>query len=488
MKDPIASERRVTATRSLCWIRLGPIAIALAAITATAAAGENDCRLFLLRDSDGQLVLDEIELTGSPRTERVFHANADTGIIDVILPVGPGGSGSMARLADDLAITAVCDAGTLTLNTHTAGGKGYARPPRSRADLAQYDVRLSVSAGDGRFANFLIERYATARRDDVGPVLDIFAGRMPVTAGDFVLFTDTFLHALPAALDGETPIELDRWPIATVRLPDGRTGAFIVDIGAGTTVVSRSFLPEGTKIKKQGMVQYSSAGREVLKYAPGGATGQVQTVLGQAVLPEMQIGQIRVEQMPVDVLSQMPDFFGRPIDGIIGLDLLRQSSVLSFVFDPGPKPKARMHLARHRSTNDQQAIELPFTFVNSHLVVNGQISNHRVYFTLDTGSPDSMLAVSAARRVGLQFDETSRKDGRGLDGGSAAVYKGRSTALLLGGRSIPDTTFHVGALPIFDRMTVHDQNVGLLGTAFFAGFARVEIDFNQRVLRLITRS
>ena len=317
----------------------------------------------------------------------------------------------MLRLADAGILTATCDAGILTIDNRSSDGKGYTRPERDRADLARYDIRLSVSAGDGRFANFLLERYETVRRDNVGPVLDMFAGRLAAKAGEFVLFTDTYLRALPESLAGQVPLEINRWPIATMTLPGGKTGSFIVDIGAGSTVVARSFLPKGTRIEKSGMTQYSSAGRQTLKYAPGGATGQVQNVLGHAVLPEIQLGDLRVKQFTVDVMSRMPDIFRRPIDGILGLDLLRQTRVLSFDFAQGSKPKATMRLMRSAKTGTTPFIEMPFTFVNSHLVVSGQIGGQPVHFVLDTGAPRSILDVSAAKRVGLRFDKFGQNAG-----------------------------------------------------------------------------
>jgi hypothetical protein len=143
-----------------------------------------------------------------------------------------------------------------------------------------------------------------------------------------------------------------------------------------------------------------------------------------------------------------------------------------------------MHLSPNATADAQPCIEIPFTFVNSHVVVSGRIHKHPVHFILDTGAPESMLDASAAKRVELRFDETAGADGRGLDGGSVVIYDGGSATVLLADRPIPKTAFRVGALPVFQPMAVHDQNIGLLGTAFFARFSRVELDFTDRVLRL----
>lgn len=465
--------------------RTAAVACALVAAMAGSAAAEvSDCRVFLLREVEGELTIDTIELKSSPKTTRTFHADADSGIIDMIFPVGPGGSGSMVSHSDKRTLTATCDSGTLTVEDRSSDGKGYTRPARDLADLARYDIRVSVSAGDGRFANFLIRQNETVGPDPVGPVLDMFAGRIPVQPGDFVLFTDTYRTLLPDVLTGDATLELDRWPIATVQSPGNEAGAFIVDTGAGTTIVDRAFLPKNTKIKKSGMIQYSTAGRQTLKYAPGGATGQVQTVLGRAVLPELRIGTVQVGDLSVDVLSQMPNIFPRPLAGIIGLDFLRQTGTLSFHFHD--EPKVTMTMQRHDKTKSatRQTVEIPFTFVNSHLVVSGRIQGHPVHFIVDTGAPDSILDAAAARRIGLQFETGATTDGRGLDGGSVAIHDGASADITFENRTFPQTALHVSALPVFQRMAVHEQNVGLLGTAFFARAGHVEFDFSKRVMRL----
>jgi len=213
----------------------------------------------------------------------------------------------------------------------------------------------------------------------------------------------------------------------------------------------------------------------------------VQNVLGQAVLQGFELGNLRVDEITVDIMSSIPDMFGRPIAGIIGLDLIAQTGVLAFEFPAGSASSAVMHLGPTRTKNHVRAIEVPFTYVNSHLVVTGKVNGKPVHFVLDTGAPQSMLDAAAAERIGVSFDQASERAGRGIDGGSAPVYEGGTATLVLSGTSIPLTEFHAGKLPVFERMSVHHQNAGLLGTAFFTRFGRMEIDFAGRRLRLVER-
>ena len=57
------------------------------------------------------------------------------------------------------------------------------------------DLRGIVVSPDGTLAAFEIGQYDTVTRDEIGPVMDMFAGKIPVSNGDHILFTDTYLHA-----------------------------------------------------------------------------------------------------------------------------------------------------------------------------------------------------------------------------------------------------------------------------------------------------
>jgi hypothetical protein len=395
-------------------------------------------------------------------------------------------------------LVARCSDGELIITDKAAKGKmkekspvackgseeDWTRPKRKLDDLAQYDVRVSVTGSDGVKTAFLIFEHERVLVDKVGPVVDMFGGVMPVSDGDHILYTETYRHSLGSHVEGEAPLEYDRWPLVTVKLADGTEGVFIVDIGAGTTVVSRSFLPDDIKIEKAAMVQYSSAGKKMLKYAPGGATGAVETILGHATPKELRIGNIVFANPQIDVIKEMPDMFGRNIAGILGMDLMRRCDVLSMNLKSEGKSTPSMRMGPSGEPHQSEALELPFTFVGTHLTVDGMVDGTLVHFVMDTGSPSVILDSAAAERIGVKTEKKSRV-ARGLDGGSSDITKGGPVELSFAARKFETVQPRISALPCFRMLRTNEQNAGLLGNSVFSRFIRMDLDFKQRVVRFI---
>lgn len=110
--------------RASCLLALLP----LLSTTAALARGPEDqtCRVFILKSVDGNLTVETRDLQDG-QTES-FQANHETGVIDVICPVGPGGSGSVARLRDNRTLIARCAGGALEITDRPANGKEWSRP------------------------------------------------------------------------------------------------------------------------------------------------------------------------------------------------------------------------------------------------------------------------------------------------------------------------------------------------------------------------
>ena len=458
------------------------VAITLLAGTATAASPDT-CPVFVLKKAGPDFAIETVELADNET--QVFTASEQTGIIDVIMPVGPGLSGSMSKWGDRALLIVRHADGKLQVTSRLAGGKEWKRPARPLDELADYDVRVSVTAADGTKASFLILQHKEVVRETVGPVVDVFGGKIPMSAGDFTLCTDTYRHTMGSQVEGEARLEYDRWPLVVARLPNGTQGVFIVDIGAGATVVAREFLPKETQIEKASMVQYTAGGKKMLKYAPSGATGTVDTILGHATLPELRLGTIRFENQPVNVIKEMPDFYGRPMAGILGMDMLRRCKVLSMSLTDTADSAPTLRMARSMTSSDPKVLELPFTFASSHLVVDGRLNGSPVHFIMDTGAPDIFLDVEAARRIGVKSESEKAYAGSGLDGGSVDVTEGTAADLTLAGRSFGPVKTQLSALSCFLTLRTNGQNAGLLGNSFFGRFKRVELDFDRRVVRLV---
>ncbi|MCP4247833.1 MAG: hypothetical protein GY778_12360 [bacterium] len=467
-----------------------PWAIRAAAIGLLMAGGigdqpgpESGFRLFVLKAGPQGPVIETVSLPEGQTV--VLPGDAEGGVIDVILPVGPGGSGSLAQPAPGRMFIARRRAGEVEITQRGADGSEYKRPPRPITDLARYDVRVSVISADGSGRAFLITQNARVESDNAGPVVDLFASKVPVKPGDYVLFTDTYLHESGPAVYGQAPLVYDRHLFATVTLPDGRQGDLIVDIGGAETVLAKSFLPDGAEIVASKMVEYSSAGKRVMKYAPGGATGQVQTVLGHATLPGLKIGDLVVPDLSVAVLERMPDFFGRPVVGILGMDVLSRCEVLSIEYPPATGGTGRLVLGRAAEREANAAVELPYAICSTHLVTRGTLNDVDTFFVLDTGAPGPFLDTATARAAGVTPDQKHATTARGLDEGGVSAAPATVDRLGLGPRTFQNVGVTVGALSAFATMRGRGQNVALLGNSIFAHFGRLEIDFNARVIRLI---
>ena len=462
--------------RARCLLSIVP---AILAVSATAQTEDKkDCSVFVLKKTAEGLMIEAVPIAESETKVFVIKPGGEN--IDVILPVGPGGSGSVAQTAPGGMIIVRRSGDTLRATFRQADGTEYKRPPRKLADLRRHDIRVCVTAADGAQAAFLIEQNRDVRRDLIGPIVDMFAGKIPLNSGDYVVCTDTYRRATGSKVYGKAPFEHDRHLFVKVRLPGGREGDFILDTGGAQSAVVKQFLPPGIEIKKSAMIQYSKGVKRLLDYTPGGATGPILTVLGHAALPELNVGGLRFEDVSVTVMSELPDLFGRPVSGIIGIDLLQRCEVLTLSF-----AKHELRMSKEPAQRGGRSLELPFSTFSSHLVVKGLIRKQPVHLVLDTGSPNAFLDSQAAKAVGVEIDADKSRAVRGLDEGSSQASPATIPALHLAGRAFRDVDAMVGALPFFAAQRVHGQNVGLLGNAFFKRFDRLEVDFIRHVIRLV---
>jgi len=446
------------------WMVAIVVALGAAGLQTPAA----DCPAFLLKRGPEALTVERVIVPDGET--RVWEAGPESGLIDVILPVGPGGSGSDAR-AGSVHIVRCADGAIERRVRHAKGETAF--PSRSLDELRRYDIRVSATGPDGTGAAFRIAGYETAERDR-GPVQNPFAGvPLPLGDHDYIVFTDTQAREVGQPASGWTPVELAGHPFALGRGPDGKEGWFLVDIGAAQTPIEES-----------GMIQYSSAGRRVLDYAPGGATGTVKGVLGHAPLPSLQFGEIRFTDVNAAVMEEIPDLFDRPVVGILGMDLMRRAARLTLEFPDGGKGAGRLGLEAESETPGK-ASELPFSIVRSHLVVTARVNGTPVHFILDSGAPAPFLDPEAARQAGVEVSSSESGKAGGLDGGKVDLGEGTIRRLELGDEVITDLVAKVAPLSVFNSLQSDGQGIGLLGNSFFGRFERVEIDFRRSRVRFV---
>ena len=262
---------------------------------ASSSVRASDVRVFALkRTAEGA----QIETITIPPGQTKAIVCDGTPYIDVVCPPAPGGSGSLAQTHRKRVIALSNVNGSLRAIENPGEGQ---RELVMLPDAHEYDIRVSVTAADGRQWVFLISGYEHVSEDNAGPL----------QPGDYVICTDTVRVQHNCKTYGTAPLAYDRYLIVRGRLADGTEGDFILDLGGGQTLVDRSFLPADADIQESHMVQYSSAGKELLKYEPGGATGKVTSILGHTTLPVLQFGDIIFRDASVAVISDLPAFGGR---------------------------------------------------------------------------------------------------------------------------------------------------------------------------------
>ncbi|MHC4126646.1 MAG: aspartyl protease family protein [Planctomycetota bacterium] len=461
------------------------IALALAAAFAMPAAGADaSTNIFVLRQTDQGPVIDAVPIAANET--KAFRCNeGGHGPLDIIFPPTAGRSASLLTIGDGATIIVRHTGTALQVESRAADGSSREYPPREIEDLVRYDIRVNVNGPEHRAA-FVIEQYERVRRD-VGPVCNMFAGSLPppMLAKAIIVETDTYLHSAGPSVSGVVPLELDRWPFVKVTLPDGTTADFIVDVGAVTTVIDRALLPEEMEIEAASMVEYSGAGKRTLKYTPGGATGQVQTVLGHADLDHIRLGGLEVQDVALTVLEQMPDLFGRPVGGILGMNVLRRTDVLTFSRGEGGGNEWALGFGDGGGTAPADAVELQFALAGTHLIIEAACNGTPVFFVLDSGAPATFLDIQAAEAVGVKGDQSGRDEAHGLDGGSVDLLPGVIETLTLDGRAFRNVDCRIAALSAFNTLRGPRQHVGLLGVSFLLQFDRVEIDFVKHVVRFV---
>lgn len=460
--------------------RLLSILVAMQLVAASAARADSaDCGVFVLKRDHGRIVLERVPVSSGQVT--VLPADSASGVIDVVFPVGPGVSTGIAQPEGGRMFVLRCADGRLHCEVRK-GGKGLTSyPDRDLADLARYDTRISVVGGDGTRVAFLLEGYAQASSDP-GPVQNLLAGAMksfPLGNSDCIVTTDTYPQNTGTRVMGEAPLEVNGHPFVRVTGPNGRTGWFIVDTGAVGTVVAKGFLPDSSRIEKSTMVEYSSTGRRVLNYQPSGATGPVLNVLGHTQLAELRLGSLRFTDVVTDVLPDMPDYFGRPVMGIIGLDLLRRADRVTIEYPRGGKGAGVLRLGGSERATPGEA-RVPFSLVSSHLTIPVRVNGTESFMMLDTGAPGALLDSAGAVSAGMTF--TANRKVKGLDG-NAISSAGATMTLDIGMQRLDHVDCQVSALPVFNAIR-GDRPMGLFGNSLIARFERLVIDFLQRSIFL----
>lgn len=441
-----------------------------------------DAGVFLLRHRGSSLVIERQPLESAKPIE--LRQGVD-GFVALILPVGPGGSGSILQAAMAGVTTVELRDDSIIAST-TAGGRRFDHPARSLAELAKQDIHLSAHSADGATIATFIRGYASVEPDPVNVNEDIFAGRVPLNAGDCVVYTNTFVARSNAEpLEGELPVVFDgQHHRATATLAGAGQRSTVVDLAAGASVIAKSALPDGVTISSTSQTQYSADGVRTMSSEVGAATGAAEP-LGVAVLPSVKIGAVEFINLEVLVLQSLPTSKTGPIEFILGLDVLSRASSVSFPYPKTPDTLAPIILGKPGDARTPRPGDFvaPISFLGSATYTAGKVNGVETLFILDNGSGFTILDAKSAKAAHVDADPAEATV-LGASGAKSAIHHASAKSITLAGHDLADLPVMVGALPIFQK-TRGQQNPAIMGNSVLSRFSRVEIDFDQAQLRLI---
>jgi len=435
---------------------------------------------FLLRESIGGVELEKVEIADG---DELTFDGAD--VITVVVPVGTGQSGDLVKKDQrDGSFTIRSVDGELLISKKRSDGREMSYPPVKIADLSGYDLRVNIAGGEGTKMAFMISGYDETRVDD-GPVIDMFAGMIPLEDGDYSITLEISEAAPRAGVSGETAVLYEEgFILAEGELSDGRKGWFIVDFGASGTVISKEFLPAWVDIEEVKGLEYSDKGRREVKSVMSGAGGEVTGFLGNAHPGDLKFGDVMFPDVSVRVIEAMPAFGSRKIAGILGLDLLRLCDRIAFEY-PRSGPGMMMMQGRHTiAETDAPSAEVPFYLVAKHIFLDGEVNEVPVSLLLDTGARSSIISASIADKARLGEAPSGEKgELRGLDGTPVQSKSVIADRLRLGDWLRSDVPLLAADLSVFESIGLR-QGGGIIGNDFLDDYRLIEIDFTRGVVSL----
>jgi predicted aspartyl protease len=438
------------------------------------------CRIFFLKETKLGIALETSTIAEGET--KVFTGEE---YITFVLPVGPGQSSDFLEKDKRKNLIIVrCMGGKVAVKVRNQDDSEREFPPAEMSELKKYNIRVNVTGGTGLKKAFFIRDYETFQADQ-GPVIDLFGGMIPMKEGDYSITLEVSLQREVPKVFGEAMLEFaDDLLFVKGSLNNGSTGYFIVDFGAGGTVVVREFLPENTKIQEVKGIEYSEKGEREVQGTMGGAGGEVENFLGNAFLGELRVGEITFTDVTVRVVKTFPEFGERHIVGIIGIDLLQRGDIISFDYAKegllSLKPEKRKEEAY---SSGKRVIELPFSIATKHIFIEGRMNNIPISFMFDTGARGSIIDHASAQEAGLELNTESKRQFRGLDGNPIDAKTATVKKLYLGNWEFSNIEFYVADLPVLKNMGLQ-KNSGLLGNDFLQKNSRVEVNFPKKLIRL----
>ncbi len=459
-----------------------PLAAGLLALAVSAppVQAATDCRSFALERSGATLQVRGI-LVASGRSEVFLPARSGDGTIALIVASQPGLSGDFIRGSQASPLIARCEDGRLQILVQGPDGPPREVLARTMAELGRLRYTVGVVSWDGLSARFGIDGWRSAGPEP-GPVVDLFSGKIPLGPGDYSITIEVKEVADGRSSAPQRVVEVPVERLAGYLLLPGRlgsvTGFWVLDTAAGTTLIDPDLVPAGTEVRPLSLEETSTAGRRTIPFALGGAGGSVDAVFG-AVNLSVAVGSLSLGDLDLIAGPPIPPKLrlrtGKPLLGILGLDVLRSFGSITLSFPTIESVAGRASIGGPADRAEPADLSLPLSETKSALAAIGHVGAIQLSLILDTGSPRTFLSTRAATTANLTSHSTALEP-TGLDGNPLAVREA-TAQLRLAGRSLEPLAMVIADLPVLEPLDHGDQRAGLIGTDLLARYCTWRIDF-----------
>ncbi|OFY50285.1 MAG: hypothetical protein A2W85_16130 [Bacteroidetes bacterium GWF2_41_31] len=446
-------------------------------------AQQQGCNCFLLTENNKKLEIEKVFIQEG-NTE-IFN---DTTIITPVFSLGEGLNGDMIQKERRKGtLIAQCKNNMLKYRFRDAAGNEKPLPDMNPKELEKLNIRVNVKGRTGNIQKaFLIENYNTIKEDN-GPVIDMFGGKLTLQEGDYIITTETKKNLKTSVLSGSVNFKIiDNWMVVPVKIGSGEAVDFIVDLAATSTVISKTILPESAVIRKMEMVEYSANGNNTKEATMQGATGSTQagTLLGKTNLEQLEIGEVKVDDVDASVLISFPEKLQKAgIVGILGSDVLLRANVLTF-HDVNSQ-NGTMVFGDETEAKVNPSIQIPFSIAGGLLFADGTIGEALIKFLLDTGARETILSNEFAKENHIDYNiVVHNKIITGIDGKSKNALLVEVPSIGLGRFKFQNERIVLGDVAALQSFGL-SKDAAILGMTFFRKFSTVSFDFNNRNFSVI---
>jgi hypothetical protein len=457
----------------------------LALFTGGVSGHAATCNVFLLKETGSQLAIEKVILEDGEVT--VFSVSATSEHITVLLPFGIGQSGDIIQRSRAEGVGIVkCSDGEIHHSYRRSDGSEKPMPVVSMADMMEYDMRVNIIGASGIREAFWIRAGQSIAKAD-GPVIDMFRGAIPLQEGDYSITIEVTRHEVRVPVEGKANVVFDGEHLFVEgRIQGGESGLFIVDFGAGATVVQRDALPTDSPVERLTGLEYSDGVYREIHGIAGGLGGAVESFLGKAPIGELGFGTAVFPDVSVSVVASIPDIGGKKPIGILGIDLLGRADVVSVAYDQDPEDlsSATLEWLAEGFPLPSDAFDLPFSVASNHIFIPGSIGDVDVDFVFDTGARVSIIPTDLADAAGLVSDGRDDIQLRGLDGNVVATQHRLAPQMMLGSAKMENVTFYAGEIAVLDNWGLGNHSA-IIGNSFLGHFSRIQVDFLRGVIHLI---